>query len=51
MYSQPCRLTVEYPLTRIGQTLTEPLAALAAWAQRHGDDLEAARHEYDRKDI
>jgi DNA-binding HxlR family transcriptional regulator len=27
---------VEYSLTELGMTLREPLAAICAWAQRHG---------------
>ena len=33
---------VEYSLTPLGQTLTEPLAAICHWAEAHLDELEAA---------
>lgn len=34
---------VEYSLTPLGQSLTEPLAALCRWAETHIDELEGAR--------
>lgn len=39
---------VECRLTELGETLEEPLTALNTWAERHVDDLEEARHLYDR---
>lgn len=38
---------VEYSLTRLGQTLCEPLDALRTWAQEHLDDVRAAQHAFD----
>lgn len=38
---------VEYELTATGRTLTEPLAALDAWARAHIDDVMRSREEYD----
>ena len=38
---------VDYALTQLGRSLTEPLAFLASWAIRHRADIEAARHAYD----
>ncbi|MGD9955970.1 MAG: winged helix-turn-helix transcriptional regulator [Candidatus Nanopelagicales bacterium] len=38
---------VEYELTASGRTLTEPLAALDAWARAHIDDVLRSREEYD----
>jgi len=35
--------TVEYSLTRFGESLPEPLEALCAWAERHVEELETAR--------
>lgn len=35
---------VEYALTPLGETLIEPLAAIAAWAERHMDEIMQARH-------
>jgi DNA-binding HxlR family transcriptional regulator len=40
---------VDYELTPLGGTLSDPLAALARWAQGHMDDVLAAREEYDRR--
>ena len=38
---------VDYALTSLGRSLTEPLAFLASWAMRHRAEIEAARHAYD----
>ena len=38
---------VEYELTALGRTLTEPLAALAQWAESHRNTILAARAAYD----
>ena len=38
---------VEYSLTPLGETLTEPLAAICTWAEAHFLELEAARKRYD----
>lgn len=38
---------VEYELTELGRTLTEPAIALAAWAVDHHDGIVAARERYD----
>lgn len=42
-------LRVEYALTPLGQTLLEPLAALAQWAGQHREEVLAARVAYDRQ--
>jgi DNA-binding HxlR family transcriptional regulator len=34
---------VEYELTSLGETLIEPLAAIALWAERHMDEIAQAR--------
>lgn len=34
---------VEYALTSLGETLSEPIRALSAWAETHSLELEAAR--------
>ena len=39
---------VEYSLTVLGKTLTEPLAALHVWAERHVTEIEAARAAVER---
>lgn len=41
-------LRVEYTLTALGQTLLEPLAALAQWAGEHREAVLTARTVYDR---
>jgi DNA-binding HxlR family transcriptional regulator len=38
---------VEYQLTELGRTLTEPLDALWNWAAEHQNDVSTARREYD----
>jgi DNA-binding HxlR family transcriptional regulator len=38
---------VEYELTELGRTLTEPLDALWNWAAQHQHDVTSARREYD----
>jgi len=42
---------VEYSLTPLGETLTEPLCQLCKWAETHIPEVEAARDRYDRKHI
>jgi len=42
-------LRVEYTLTALGQTLLEPLAALAQWAGQHREAVQAARVCYDER--
>ena len=36
----------EYSLTPLGVTLTEPLDALCAWAERHLPEVERARQQH-----
>ncbi len=38
---------VEYALTPLGECLTEPLAAISAWAERHMSEIAEARRRYD----
>jgi len=40
---------VEYALTPLGWSLSEPLIALADWGQKHGDGVEAAREAFDMR--
>ena len=40
---------VDYALTPLGRTLLEPVRALAAWAEAHREELEAARERFDGK--
>jgi DNA-binding HxlR family transcriptional regulator len=42
---------VEYALTPLGHTLTEPLAALRAWAEAHVEAIDAAQQAYDRRSV
>ena len=37
---------VEYSLTPLGWTMTEPLIALSDWGAEHGDDVAEARRHY-----
>jgi DNA-binding HxlR family transcriptional regulator len=41
---------VEYSLTPLGQTLIEPMKALAGWAYGHLQEVEQARTTYDQRD-
>jgi DNA-binding HxlR family transcriptional regulator len=38
---------VDYALTPLGKTLLEPILALAAWAESHRFEIQAARERYD----
>jgi DNA-binding HxlR family transcriptional regulator len=38
---------VEYALTDLGRTLTDPLDALWRWAEKHQDEVRIARAAYD----
>lgn len=40
---------VEYQLTNLGRTLTEPLDALWNWAAEHQNEVKDARHDYDAR--
>ena len=40
---------VEYELTALGRTLREPLNALGQWAEKHNEDVRAARDSYDTR--
>jgi DNA-binding HxlR family transcriptional regulator len=42
---------VEYSLTLLGETLTEPLSQLCKWAEIHIPEVEKARERYDRAQI
>lgn len=41
---------VEYELTPLGQSLTEPVIALGTWANSHISDIDAAREAFDAQD-
>jgi DNA-binding HxlR family transcriptional regulator len=40
---------VDYELTRLGRTLLEPVAALAAWANKNRFEIQEARDRFDKK--
>ena len=40
-------LRVDYELTTLGRSLTEPLAMLAHWVSARREEIETARAEYD----
>jgi DNA-binding HxlR family transcriptional regulator len=39
---------VDYALTRLGETLLEPVSALAVWAQGHRAEVQRARESFER---
>ncbi|WP_412792924.1 winged helix-turn-helix transcriptional regulator [Streptomyces sp. MS06] len=39
---------VDYSLTDLGMTVTEPLATMRDWAEQHLPDVKAARRRFDR---
>lgn len=41
---------VEYELTPLGRSLTEPVIALGSWASDHIPDIDAARKAFDEQD-
>ncbi|WDG71893.1 winged helix-turn-helix transcriptional regulator [Pseudomonas chlororaphis] len=43
-------LHVEYELTPLDRSLTEPLTALGLWASRHIADIDAARAAFDEQE-
>jgi DNA-binding HxlR family transcriptional regulator len=40
--------SVEYGLTPLGETLLQPLSALADWAVAHGEEIAASRSRFNR---
>ncbi|MBD1918333.1 MULTISPECIES: helix-turn-helix domain-containing protein [Cyanophyceae] len=40
---------VDYSLTQLGESLSEPLAVLGEWAYQHISDIDAATKKYDSK--
>lgn len=40
---------VDYDLTPMGHTLLSTVTALVEWADRHTEDIDAARRTYDRR--
>ena len=38
---------VEYSLTDLGHSITEPLEAIRTWSERHLPDIRAARRQFD----
>ncbi|HBO1345078.1 winged helix-turn-helix transcriptional regulator [Pseudomonas aeruginosa] len=41
---------VEYELTPLGRSLTEPVIALGTWASNHIPDIDAARQAFDEQE-
>lgn len=39
---------VDYELTRLGQTLLDPVAALADWAEENRTEIQLARTKFDK---
>ncbi|ENN83860.1 putative transcriptional regulator (plasmid) [Rhizobium freirei PRF 81] len=39
---------VEYELTPLGRSLTEPLAILLQWGEKHSGEIETARNVFDQ---
>jgi len=37
---------VDYELTKLGRTLLDPVRALAKWAARHREEIQAARDRF-----
>ena len=42
---------VEYSLTILGQTLIEPLLAIAKWSREHFSVVVASRYQYDQQNL
>ena len=41
---------VDYALTPLGRSLSEPVLALGSWARVHLDEIDAARDSFDARD-
>lgn len=41
---------VDYELTRLGETLLEPVVALTQWSEAHRHDIQAARDRFDERE-
>ncbi|MGA4792097.1 winged helix-turn-helix transcriptional regulator [Nocardia sp. AB354] len=44
-------LKVDYQLTSLGRTLSDPLAAIRAWAETHINEINDARERFDRSNM
>lgn len=40
---------VEYELTVLGRTLSEPIAVVRGWAEKHMDEVTVAQQIYDKR--
>src|SRR3954469_16009407 len=40
---------VEYRLTELGRSMSEPVLAFGRWVQEHLADVDTARHQYDQR--
>ena len=43
-------MSVEYSLTALGETLLEPLQAIASWSREHFSEVAIAQTDYDQQD-
>ncbi|MEO0769282.1 MAG: helix-turn-helix domain-containing protein [Cyanobacteria bacterium J06649_4] len=43
-------MSVEYSITALGETLLEPLQAIAYWSREHFSEVAIAQNEYDQQD-
>lgn len=41
---------VEYELTKMGKGIVKPMYQLVSWAEKHQDDINQCRKEYDARD-
>jgi DNA-binding HxlR family transcriptional regulator len=40
---------VEYRLTELGRSMSEPVSAFGRWVQEHLAEIDAARHRFDQR--
>jgi len=40
---------VEYRMTELGRSMSEPVLAFGRWVQEHLADVDTARHQYDQR--
>jgi DNA-binding HxlR family transcriptional regulator len=40
---------VEYRMTELGRSMSEPVLAFGRWVQEHLADIDAARHQFDQR--
>jgi DNA-binding HxlR family transcriptional regulator len=42
-------LSIEYSLTSLGETLIDPLLAIASWSRKHFSEVMASRNRYEQE--